>query len=50
MKTELCMKRQCRDCKRYNSCFKNEIEEEKQVVMWQRVNTMKSSSKIEKKK
>lgn len=50
MKTEICMKWQCKNCKKYNQCFKNEIEVEKQVVMWQRANTTKNSSKIKKKR
>lgn len=49
MKTEICMKRQCKNRKKYNQCFKNEIEVEKQVVMWQGANTMKNSSKQKKK-
>lgn len=49
MKTEICMKLQCKDCKNYNQCFKNEIEEEKQVIVWQRVNTTKSNLKKKKK-
>lgn len=50
MKTEICMKHQCKNCRQYNSWFKKEIEKEKQVVKWQRANTTKNSSKRKKKK
>lgn len=50
MKIEICMKQQCKNCKQYNNCFREENGKEKQVVKWQRVNTMKNSSKRKKKK
>lgn len=50
MKTELCMKQQCKNCKQYNSCFKDEIRKEKQVVKWQQASIMKNNSKQKKKK
>lgn len=43
MKTEICIKWKCKDCKRYNQCFKNESKLEKQVVIWQKANTLRNS-------
>ena len=49
MRTEICMKQQCKNCKQYHSCFKNEYETEKKVVKWQKASIMKNSSKRNKK-
>ena len=49
MKIENCMKHQCKNCNQYNNCFKNEYENEKKVVRWQKVSTMKNNLKIKKK-
>ena len=49
MRTEICMKKQCKNCKQYNYCFRNEDETEKKVVKWQKASIMRNSSKRKKK-